>query len=96
LIGPNPPSEAEQRSRELREVARSFRASFEAEGSGPCIDDLSRFCSENDTTFEPGDPYGSAQLEGRRQVILRIRQWCRLDNAQAESMAYAEVGDDDE
>jgi hypothetical protein len=96
LIGPEAPSPAEERSRELRAISRAYRASFQGESTDPVVEDLVQFCSENDTTFVPGDPYGSAQLEGRRQVMLRIRQWCRLDDVQAESMAYAEMGEQDE
>ncbi len=41
--------------------------------------DLQRVCHAFDTTFVQGDTHGSAQLEGRRQVFLRILQYLRMD-----------------
>ncbi len=40
--------------------------------------DLSSFCRENETCVVPGDRDRTYVLEGRREVILRIRDHLRL------------------
>jgi hypothetical protein len=42
------------------------------------LGDLARFCRASKTTFHP-NPHVQAQLEGRREVILRIAQQLNLD-----------------
>lgn len=42
------------------------------------LKDLAKFCRANDTTFHP-DPRVQAQLEGRREVWLRICHHIKLD-----------------
>ena len=41
--------------------------------------DLERFCHANSTTHVEGDSHGTAQLEGRRQVWLRIQGYRALN-----------------
>lgn len=41
------------------------------------LEDLSKFCRENRTTFDP-DPRIHAVLEGRREVLLRIQTHLKL------------------
>ena len=42
------------------------------------LGDLARFCRANKTTFHP-NPQVQAELEGRREVFLRIAQHLNLD-----------------
>jgi len=44
--------------------------------------DLAKFCHAQDTTHVVGDSHGSAQLEGRRQVWLRIQSYLGLTDEQ--------------
>lgn len=41
--------------------------------------DLARFCRANQSTFHP-DPHVQAELEGRREVWLRIMQHTKMTN----------------
>ena len=41
------------------------------------LEDLSRFCRANKSTFHP-DPHMAAKLDGRREVWLRIQQHLNL------------------
>jgi len=43
--------------------------------------DLAKFCRATEPTFHP-DPRVSAQLDGRREVFLRIQQHLRLTDDQ--------------
>ncbi len=48
------------------------------DGKSPALDDLAVFCRERATCSVPGDRDQSNVLEGRRQVILRIRNLLEL------------------
>jgi len=77
--------------RERLEVAARGRAHYRdvfdrrvgEERTASCavvLADLARFCHAADTTHVVGDSHGSAQLEGRRQVWLRIQGFlCMTD-----------------
>ena len=43
------------------------------------LEDLAKFCRAHKTTFHP-DPRIAAQLDGRREVFLRIQQHLNLSN----------------
>lgn len=43
------------------------------------LEDLARFCRAHETTYST-DPRDHAQLEGRRQVWLRIQEHLNLDS----------------
>lgn len=45
---------------------------------GPALDDLAAFCCERKSCVVPGDRDQSFVLEGRREVILRIRNFLEL------------------
>ncbi len=51
------------------------------------LDDLARFCHANSTIHVPGDTHGTAQLEGRRQVWLRIQEALRLTDERLQEIA---------
>lgn len=48
--------------------------------------DLQGFCHARSTTHVEGDPCGTAQLEGRRQVWLRIQEALRLTEEDIEAV----------
>lgn len=65
--------------------------------STPCavvLADLARFCHAQDTTHVVGDPQGSAQLEGRRQVWLRIQGHLRLTDEQVNRLQEQAIRED--
>lgn len=45
------------------------------------LSDLAKFCRAHSTTFHP-DPRIAAQLDGRREVFLRIQQHLQLTDEQ--------------
>lgn len=63
----------------LTPTRRAFYRIFHRPDSDLVLYDLWRWCHYNSTTHVPGDTHGSAQLEGRRQVFLRILNMARID-----------------
>jgi hypothetical protein len=53
--------------------AQAYSDTFDGERAAEVLDDLARFCHANSTTHVEGDSHGTSQLEGRRQVWLRIQ-----------------------
>lgn len=53
----------------------------EKKSSRVVLEDLAKFCRANETTFHP-DPHVQAQLEGRREVWLRLQHHLQLSDAQ--------------
>lgn len=51
---------------------KSYQADF-GRGDSPAFADLAAFCHERETSVVPGNRDMTLVLEGRRQVILRIR-----------------------
>lgn len=84
----------------FRTMAQAYKATFNVESKDDqlTLGDLSRFCHLTSTTHVEGDPIGSAQLEGRRQVILRIMEFKRLSWQQVASyeqdMKHKQVEDE--
>ena len=68
---------------ELRDAllarAQAYREAFSGERASEVLADLERFCHANSTTHVEGDSHGTAQLEGRRQVWLRIQGYRALN-----------------
>lgn len=60
----------------------AYREVFRGAARAVVIADLAHFCHLQSTTHVVGDPTGSAQLEGRRQVGLRIRGYLALTDEQ--------------
>jgi hypothetical protein len=52
---------------------------FNGPYSDTVLRDLARFCRAHSSTFHP-DPHVRCQLEGRREVWLRIQQHLQLDD----------------
>jgi len=67
---------------ELKRRSQVYRDTFKGESAEEVLQDLERFCHANATTHVEGDSHGTAQLEGRRQVWLRIHGYRRLSNDQ--------------
>lgn len=66
---------------------RAYRAVFRDPVHGAVVlADLARFCHAIKTTHVPGDTHGTAQLEGRRQVWLRLQETLRLSDEQLEDI----------
>lgn len=76
----------------MRDLFKRRRSAYKQvfRGEGPAkaivLADLARFCHANATTHVIGDTHGSAQLEGRRQVWLRIRQMVNLTDEEFQTM----------
>ena len=64
------------------EVKRAFHAAFNiAPHGGIVMEDLSLYCHEKRTCFHTDDAIRNV-LEGRRQVMLRIREFLELSPEQ--------------
>ena len=63
--------------RALGAKQHAYRTTFNGPLAQIVLKDLARFCRAHESTFE-GDPRGHAQLEGRREVWLRIQEQLRL------------------
>lgn len=59
----------------------AYRVTFSGVQAEDVLEDLARFCRAKESTFHP-DPRISAQLDGRREVWLRIQQHLQLNDEQ--------------
>lgn len=69
---------AERAARFINRRATAYRTTFT--GIGPSrvvLEDLSKFCRANESTFHP-DSHVAARLDGRREVWLRVMQHLNL------------------
>lgn len=64
---------------------KAYQLQF-GDGKSPALADLSAFCHERETTIVKGDRDMSLVMEGRRQVILRIRNFLDLTPEQLVSL----------
>lgn len=68
----------------LRDRFRAYKSTFLGDdgklhaSSERIIADLKKFCRADRSTHIPGDPYSTANLEGRREVFLRICSFLNL------------------
>lgn len=69
---------------------RVFRGTPRLEDQRLVLARLAEFCRANKTTHVEGDALGSAQLEGRRQVWLLIREYLDLTPEMVSEMIAAE------
>ena len=67
----------------LRSRALSYKRAFATDNADAAavIKDLAKFCRALESTFHP-DPRIAAQLDGRREVFLRIQQHLQLSTDQ--------------
>ena len=72
---------------ELKRRGQAYRDTFQGELAEEVLQDLERFCHANATTHVEGDSHGTAQLEGRRQVWLRIQGYRQLSDQQVSELA---------
>lgn len=73
---------------------RVFRGVAKREDQEAVLARLAEFCRANKTTHVEGDPLGSAQLEGRRQVWLMIREFLDLTPEAVTQMIAADREND--
>ena len=57
----------------------AYRAVFQGPMSDVVLADLAKFCRASESTYHP-DPRVAAQLDGRREVFLRIFQHLKLNS----------------
>lgn len=69
----------------------AFLASFRSRAGEIVLAELATHCHALDTTFVIGDPQGSAQLEGRRQVWLKIQSHIHLTEEELRSFLQQEA-----
>lgn len=65
----------------LRQRQVAYCTTFAGPVGELVLADLAKFCRAHDTTFHP-DPRVAAQLDGRREVWLRIQQHLQLTDTQ--------------
>jgi len=58
---------------------RHYRLTFDNASGREVLLDLARFCRAHESTFNP-DARVAAQLDGRREVWLRIQQHLEMDS----------------
>ena len=93
FLSPEQQAQFDVRQDELRALGQAFRKSFSGQSGSKVLARLATFCKVNKTTHVEGDPYGSAQLEGRRQVYLLIQESIALGKTSAKAGAtHAETG----
>ena len=73
---------------------QAYKRCFDGEDAESVLSDLERFCHANTTTHVDGDSHGTSQLEGRRQVWLRIQGYRNLSDQQVGEIV--EVAETDE
>lgn len=59
---------------------RAYRTVFDSPAGREVLADIEKFCRANESTFHP-DPRVAAQLDGRREVWLRIQQHMQMDSS---------------
>lgn len=61
----------------LNQRRQQYLMTFDTEPGKEVLADLARFCRASESTFHP-DPHVRCQLDGRREVWLRIQQHLNL------------------
>ena len=80
---------------ELLARRHAYKRTFDGSNAKKILEYLERFCHANSTTHVEGDSHGTAQLEGRRQVWLRIQGYLNLRDSQVgEYVSQAETEED--
>lgn len=74
----------------IRRRSRAYKQTFSGLSAGPVLADLARFCHASKTVHVDGNTHGTAQLEGRRQVWLRIQGYVQVDERELEKMVEEE------
>ena len=64
---------------EKKQLVMDFMTTFTSEGGARVLDNLSKFCYENESTYKGTDTHGTAFQEGARSVILYIRSQLKKD-----------------
>jgi hypothetical protein len=67
-------------------LRRNYINTFATDDGKKVLDDLSKFCHENDQTVIPGENDKSILRAGERNVILRIRRLLRPSKKEGETV----------
>ncbi len=81
------------RAEQIETRAAGYRTVFGTAVAKEVVEDLKRFCYAERTTHVLGDTHGSAQLEGRRQVWLRIQMYLGSQDGDLKRQILAQQGD---
>ena len=79
----------------LKRKSASYQGAFEGRAGAVVLADLARFCHANQTVHVSGDTHGTAQLEGRRQVWLRIKGLLRLTEEEIDAIVDQAIDDEE-
>lgn len=63
---------------DVEQTKRDFQLTFKSPSGERVLADLAPFCRETESCVVPGDRDMTMVLEGRREVMLRIRQYLDL------------------
>lgn len=63
---------------EMEQTKRDFQLTFKTPAGERVLADLGWFCRETESCVVPGDRDMTMVLEGRREAMLRIRQYLDL------------------
>jgi len=69
----------EELQRAIEQRVSDFKHSFESGPGRRVYDYLSKFCFENQSTFDSSSQSTSNFNEGSRYVILEIKKWLEFD-----------------
>ena len=84
--------------RSLKLKRGAYREAFRDDAGKVVLADLERFCHARKTIHVEGDTHGTAQLEGRRQVWLRVQAFLGLSEDDIDALqrrAQLLEGDDE-
>ena len=73
------PDEREMTQEELQQRVSDFQQSFETPSGRRVYEYLSKFCFENQSTFDASSQSTCNFNEGSRFVILEIKKWLEFD-----------------
>lgn len=62
----------------LYNLQTAYQKIFNSKHGKQVLADLKRFCRDRESTFNP-DPRVAAMLDGRREVILRVKDYLELN-----------------
>jgi hypothetical protein len=74
-------------------MRRYYRMCFQTTAGQIVLDDLRRFCGDQDDLFDPKNERREAYDLGKRRVLLRIQTWMSMTMQEIEALSQP---DDDE
>ena len=64
------------------QLLRAYQLCFNSPAGQLVLTDLAKFCRGAETCVVPGDIHTTLVLEGRREALLRVMQFAKLDEEQ--------------